>query len=241
MNAAATALLGARVFDGLSAEARAQAIARARVRRLRRGELLERQGEPARRFYIVESGTLKLTQVTAGGRAIIVRFVVAGQPFGAMAALERGVYPVTAQAVEPTAVLEWSRETLSRLIAEHPRIRANLMAVIADHLTEALSRVTGLATERVAQRVARTLLRLARQTGRAVERGVLIPIPLTRQDLAELADTTLYSVSRTLARWTAAGVLESRGRRLVLRAPERLAEIAGAARDGAAPPGRRGG
>jgi CRP/FNR family transcriptional regulator, nitrogen oxide reductase regulator len=51
---------------------------------------------------------------------------------------------------------------------------------------------------------------------------VLITAPLTRQELAELTGTTLYTVSRTLSQWQAEGVLRARGRHLVVLAPDRL-------------------
>jgi CRP-like cAMP-binding protein len=55
--------------------------------------------------------------------------------------------------------------------------------------------------------------------------GVLIAHPLTRQELAELAGTTLYTVSRTLSRWQARGWLRSERRRLLVRAPKQLVAL----------------
>lgn len=214
------------VFRGLSAAAQADVLAHARRRQVGRRELLARQGEPADRFYVVESGTLKLTQVTADGREVLVRFVGPWQPFGAVAALEGGHYPVTAQAVEPTRVYEWPRPVITELAARYPALRANLMQALADHMTDALARVRELATERVPQRLARALVRLAQQRGRQAEGGWLIEHPLTRQDLADLAGTTLYTASRILARWTAAEIVATVRGRLLIRQPEKLARLA---------------
>ena len=63
---------------------------------LKRGDTLARQGEPARHFYLVESGFLKLLQLTAEGTELIVRFVSPGEPFGGVVALGDARYPVTA-------------------------------------------------------------------------------------------------------------------------------------------------
>ena len=67
-------------------------------------------------------------------------------------------------------------------------------------MTDALTRVRELTTARVGQRLAQTLLRLTRQCGQATAGGVLITQPLTRQELADLTGTTLYTVSRTLTK-----------------------------------------
>lgn len=215
-----------RIFDGLDARERRAWLDEALTRDLGRGDVLARQDAPADTFFLVESGLLKLVQSTAAGDDVIVRLVGPCEPFGGVVALEGAVYPVTALAVGPTRARAWSAASLGRLIAAHPQVRTNIMREMADHLTEAMTRVRELATERVEQRVARTLVRLLRQCGQQTPYGMSIPYPLTRQELAELSGTTLYTVSRTLAAWQADGLLRPTGRRLLVRDAGRLSEIA---------------
>jgi CRP-like cAMP-binding protein len=56
--------------------------------------------------------------------------------------------------------------------------------------------------------------------------GVLLTHPLTRQELAELTGTTLYTVSRTLSQWQGEGILRSTNRRLLVKQPRRLETLA---------------
>jgi CRP-like cAMP-binding protein len=70
------------------------------------------------------------------------------------------------------------------------------------------------------------LLRLADQAGRKIDGGVLIDQPLSRQDLAALTGTTLYSVSRVISEWTQMGILDSGRERVVIVQRETLAAIA---------------
>jgi len=221
-------LLRSRIFDGLTDDERARWLARAASTSLERGAVLARQGEPARYFQLVESGFLKLLQVTADGAEVIVRFVAPGEPFGGVVALSDAPYPVTAVAVQPSTLKTWTREAVMELLADHPQVRVNLMREMAAHMTDALTRVRELATARVSQRLAHALVRLARQCGEAGPDGVMLTQPFTRQELADLTGATLYTVSRTLAKWEAEGVVRSRNRRLVLtsvRALERLATV----------------
>ena len=90
------------------------------------------------------------------------------------------------------------------------------MREMTSHMTDALTRVRELSSAPVEQRLAYALLRLAQQYGQKTTGGVLIAQPLTRQDLAELTGTTLYTVSRTLSKWESAGLVSSKGRQLVL-------------------------
>lgn len=220
-----------RIFDGLDPRARQEWLSEAATRTLRAGAPLARQGEPADALYLVEQGLLKLVQVTPEGHELIVRFVGPLDPFGGVVALEGATYPVTALAVEPMRLRVWPRATLASLLARHPQVRTNLLREMTTHMTDALTRVSELATERVGQRLAHTLLRLGRQVGEPTSEGLLLRHPLTRQELAELTGTTLYTVSRILSRWQADGVIESRGRRLLVRSTERLQELTEVAED----------
>jgi CRP-like cAMP-binding protein len=100
------------------------------------------------------------------------------------------------------------------------------MREMAAHMTDALTRVRELTTERVGQRLAHTLLRLMRQCGQTTPEGTLIVHPLTRLELAELTGTTLFTVSRTLTQWEAEGILRTVGRRLLVTAPRQLDVLA---------------
>lgn len=219
-------LIASRIFDGLGDEDRRLWMDEGAMRSLKRGDALATQGDEAHTFYLIERGLLKLVQLTPEGHELIVRFVGPGEPFGGVVALDGATYPVTALAVEPTALRGWPKQTLARLLERFPQVRTNIMREMTAHMTDALTRVRELTTERVGQRLAHTLLRLMRQCGKATPQGVLITHPLTRQELAELTGTTLYTVSRTLSQWQADGVLHSTNRRLLVKQPQRLEAIA---------------
>lgn len=214
------------LFQGLSAEERETVLRRAVSRQAERRQILFHEGDPADALYVVDTGRVKLTQLTADGQEVLVRFMGPGDLFAAIAALPNSLYPVTATAVEATRLLLWHRADLEDLCSRYPRIRANLLQTMSGHMREALGRVRELSTERVAQRLARALLRLVRQAGRRVETGVLIDHSLSRQELAEMTGTTLYTVSRILSQWEEEGIVEAGRERVLVRTPHRLVAIA---------------
>ncbi|HSK77843.1 MAG TPA: Crp/Fnr family transcriptional regulator [Thermoanaerobaculia bacterium] len=190
-----------RLFQGFAPEEAEKVLAGGTPRVLRRGEVLFREGEPANALFLVESGRIKLTQITAEGQEVIMRYLAPGDAFAAVALFDRGTYPVAARATERTRLRAWSREVLPGLIRRHPRFEANLLRIVSTHTQEALSRVRELATEPVAQRLARTLLRLAQQIGRREPGGSVLIERITQQELAEISGTSVYTASRTLAEW----------------------------------------
>ena len=226
MTASSASSASAVLFQDVPVAGVKLALQRAVPRQLGRKQALFHEGEPAAALYLIQSGRLKLTQLSPDGQEVLVRFVGPGEICAGVAALQGSSYPVTAQAVETVRLLLWPREVLRELCDRYPQMQTNILRTITGHLQESMTRTRELATEKVPQRVARTLLRLADQAGRQVDGGVLVDHPLSRQELAEMAGTTLYTVSRLIARWEADGIVEAGRQRVTIRSRQRLAELA---------------
>lgn len=224
--AVARAVIESALFRGMAAAVVEEVLAAAVLRSLAAGEALFLQGDPVEALYVVESGRLKLSQVTPDGEEVIVRTVGPGDIVVGVAVLDKRTLPVSGVAISECRVLAWPRPRILELAARHPLLRMNVVSTIADRMHDSLSRIRELSTESVGQRVARALLRLARDSGRVVENGTLIDQPLGRQELAELAGTSMFTASRLLARWAREGVLEVGRQRVVVRSMERLRRLA---------------
>jgi len=222
------ALADSPLFGGLEADAILEVVAAGSTRRLEAGEALFRQGDAVDSLQVIESGRIKLSQLSVEGEEVVVCTLGPGEIVAGVALLDKRIFPVSGIAVADTLVRLWSRDRIQELAVRYPKLRTNVMATIADRMHGSLSRIRELATEKASQRVARALLRLASDTGREVENGVLIDRPLGRQDVADLAGASMYTASRLLARWAREGVLEVGRQRVVVRSMRRLERIAGA-------------
>lgn len=210
-----------RLFDGLADSASREILVAAVPRMLKARQVLASAGDPATTFYLVVVGHLKLSKIAPDGREVIARFIGPGDPYAGIVLMGHPTYPVAATAVEPARVLGWPKAVITDLAGRHPQLRTNILQEITRHMTDALDRVTELSTERVSQRLARTLLRLAEHDGHTRGRSVEIAHPITRQELADLSGTTLFTVSRLLSRWEERGLIEStRGHVTLQRLPE---------------------
>jgi CRP-like cAMP-binding protein len=119
-------------------------------------------------------------------------------------------------------VLAWPAASWARLVARYPSLAASALQTVGSRLQDTQARVIEISNEQVEQRVAHALLRLAKQAGRKVERGIEIDFPISRQDIAEMTGTTLHTVSRILSAWECQGLVEGGRQRIVLRDPHRL-------------------
>lgn len=217
----------AELFAGLAPAIMAEAAQAAATRRLAKGDVLFDQGEEARACFVVLDGRVKLAQLTPDGNQVVVHYVGPGEMLAVAAIFVHTGYPGTASAVQDSTVLEWDRKTITRLMERHPRIALNALETVGKRFQALQERFRELATERVERRIARAVLRLARQAGKRLpEGGVLIDFPVSRQDIAEMTGATLHTVSRTLSAWESDGLIESGRQRIVIKKPHGLVQIA---------------
>jgi CRP-like cAMP-binding protein len=185
------------------------------------GAVVCREGDPADALFLVLAGRVKLAQISEGGDEVVLRFAGPGDVFGGLAVLDGKPYPFSGSAVEPSRVLLWTRTVLDALFTRVPAFQRNVLAIVGGHGREALDRARELATEPVPRRIARALQRLLpRNEDGALIRGV------TQQDLAQMAGTTIFTVSRTLAEWQRAGILETGRGRVTVRDAAALGRLA---------------
>lgn len=214
------------LFQRVKPEELALIAAAAGRKHVPRDEFFFQQGDAATALYILDAGQVRMTQLTPEGNQVILRFIRAGDMFGGVAAFGLAEYPAAAQAVEDSSALFWDAASMHDLMLHIPQVALNALAHTAETIVQLQDRVRELQTERVERRVARALLRLARQSGKRIETGVLIDMPLSRQDLAEMTGTNLYSVSRILSAWEKRGLVEAGRERVVLTLAHQLVEIA---------------
>jgi CRP-like cAMP-binding protein len=186
-----------------------------------------RQGDDAACVGIMFSGRAKMVQLTLDGRQVLLRYLVAGQEFGLLSILPGYAYPVSIEAVEECQVLYWPGQTLAAAFIRCPEIALNSLRIMVLRNQELQARYRELLTDRVEQRLARALVRLAHIAGASDDQGTLITLPLSREDLAEMIGTTLYTISRTLSQWEQAGLVATGRERIVVCAPDELEQIAG--------------
>jgi CRP-like cAMP-binding protein len=219
-------LAGVPLFRGLASDALARVVELASPRRTSAGEFFFNEGDEAEAMFVLTDGRVKLTQLTPEGHQIVLRIISPGEAFGGVGAFGEPAYPVSAEAVDASTALAWTSATMRRLLQSEPTLALNALNFVSARLHDLQRRYRQLMTERVERRVARALLRLVKEAGRRVDKGVEIDFPVSRQDIAEMTGTTLYTVSRLLSAWEDQGIVQSGRQRIVLTTPHALVAIA---------------
>jgi len=185
------------------------------------------QGDESTHLYVLTSGQVKLMQSNPNGQRVNLRTIHPWQMFGALGVVrEEATYPATAQALEDSSALAIESGFLHSLLETSPHISFDLMNLMTSYIQEMQSRYRELATERVEQRMANALIRLAGQVGVKSEKETAIVLFFSRQDVAEMTGTTLYTVSRLLSEWERKGIIETGREKIKIIKPHDLVRIA---------------
>ncbi len=212
------------LLQGVSAAEWVTMAACARQQRLPRRTVLCRQGEPLRQVSLLLSGRAKVTQLSPGGEEVILWLRQPGEVLGALGLAPGTVIPATIQATEPCHVLGWDAATFELLSERYPVLRRNAVTILLESLLRLQERFREMATENVASRLAKTLSRLLADS--APGRGAANRVTLSREELAQMTGTTLFTVSRLLSEWKQRGIVDSRRQAILVHDTERLLELA---------------
>lgn len=189
------------------------------------GDMVYAAGDPAERLFVVAEGKMKLLQHAANGRNVLLDILTTGEFFGNLTVLGADVYADTAQAQAPSCVLSIRSEAFREVLNEHPELALKTLAVMAERLKAANRRVLQLSSMPVEKRIAFTLTELGRKLGRANETGLLIDVPLSRDDLAEMTGATPETVSRVMSQLQTNGIIESGRQWVAIANREQLAAL----------------
>ena len=213
------------MFRGLSPDQHQRLAPLASVRDLSRGEILWREGDDADSLTVIVRGQVKIVRHSDAGDVILEIFGE-GEPVGAIAVYNCMPYPATAVALEPVTLLCIPRRDYFELLDRNPEFTRAIMRELTK-LTLALTRkVQESRGQRVDGRVAQLLGSLADRMGKDADGGVLVPLKLTRQEVADLVGTTVESAIRVLSRWGREGIVVTRDDGFLIPSRARLTQIA---------------
>lgn len=210
------------IFNGVPPEDIDAVLALARPRRLTEGTAVFRQGAPAKEFFLLLNGRLRVQQTSPDGQQIVVRHINPGDLFGIARAVRRSDYPGTAVAVVESLALVWPESRWDAFIGRNPAFAVGAMQTVGARLQDANTRIRELSTEAVERRIAHAILRLVSQAGRKTSEGIEIDFPVTRADIAEMSGTTLHTVSRVMSGWQQQGLVALGRKRVTVRDAHRL-------------------
>jgi CRP/FNR family transcriptional regulator, anaerobic regulatory protein len=160
-------------------------------------ETLFLQGEEADSVYNITQGVARLYKLLADGRRQIVGFALPGDFLG-LAMRER--YGFSADAVEPIVACRFARTAYSALANEKPHLLRRLYEFATLELTLAQDQMMLLGRRTAEEKVVSFLLHMRGRWAKLGRPSVTVPLPMSRQDVADFLGLTIETVSRTFTK-----------------------------------------
>jgi CRP-like cAMP-binding protein len=213
------------LFLGLEPRAVDEVVAGARRRTFQRDEVVFHEGDPGDSMQLVVRGHFGTRATTERGDVCMFRVFGPGDMFGrqALGALQ-AVRSMTVVSLDESETLEFFRRQLDELRAAHPSVNDALLGMLGMELARTAERLLEALFVDADRRVRRRLLELG-EMYRDRETDVKV-IPLTQEQIAELAGTSRATVSRVLAEEQRRGTIMKRRRTIAVLDAEELSRWA---------------
>jgi CRP-like cAMP-binding protein len=212
------------LFADILLNDRAQIVGVARERQYSRGQTIYIEGDNQRQVVLLTSGSAKMVQCGQDGSAVILRLCGPGELVGTLGISLQAKYRSTSQAVTKCSALVWESGVFESLARRYPSLRLNVAYILYKQLEDMEDRFREISTERVASRLSRQVMRLVEQVG--IHSNGSVEIKITREELAQLIGTSLYTVSRLLSAWDRQAIVTTRREGFSVNNLKALAELA---------------
>lgn len=203
------------IFFNLTPAECKEVISAAREKQFLRRQTIFLEGAPCKQVILVLSGCVKTTQLGPTGCEVILRLSGPGELVGALEPYLGSNNLVTAKTTQPTTALVWDSSVFEQVSERFPVLRRNTARLLGVRLQELEERFREMSTQKIAPRLSQQLIRLSNQL-RQHTKGAL-KISLSREELAQLTGTTLFTVSRLLSHWERQGIVSTRRETVVVR------------------------
>ena len=188
-------------FNGLPDEAITDANTLFREQGYETGDNIYFTGDPAVMLYVVAAGKVKLLRHAPTGQEVLLDLLLPGDFFGSLPLLRENTHPDTAQAHTTCCALTITGDDFQKILQQYPQVSLALLEIVSHRLREAREIIHQISAAPVENRLAATLLKLADKLGEEHDGELLIQLPLSRQDLADMTGATGETVSRIMSQF----------------------------------------
>lgn len=213
------------LFQELSPTQLAKLEPACRERRLSKGSMLFQKGDPAKGFFVVVFGQIKLAFPSAQGNEKVVQIVGPRQSFGEAVMFLDLPCPVFAEALLDSLLLQIGSGPVFDLLETDPLFARRMLAGLSMRLHSLVQDVETYSLRSSAQRVVGYLLQHCPQNEGACEGSFDISLPTSKQVIASRLNLTPETLSRIFHDLTANGLIAVSGKQITINDAKRLREF----------------
>ena len=164
-----------------------------------RSQYIFQEGVEAKELYIIHSGKVQISKISADGQELTLRICSQNDIIGELTLFtENAKYLLNAKVLERAEIGVIKRDALEKALLEKPALAFEFMKWVSEHLRRMQTKFRDLVLHGKKGALYSTLIRMTNSYGILKEDGILIDLPLTNQELANFCATSRESVNRML-------------------------------------------
>jgi CRP-like cAMP-binding protein len=176
----------------------------------RKNEKIFHQGEPADSIYFIQTGRVKITVVSAGGKEAVLAMPGPHDFFGEGSLVKQSLRVSTAETLEPSTVFRVEKRAMIRALHGQPELSEKFMASLLSRNIDLEEDLCDQLFNHSEKRLARVLLKLARLQEHDVAVDASVPV-LSHETLAEMVGTTRSRITHFMNKFRTMGLIEYNG------------------------------
>lgn len=185
--------------------------------RYQKGDVIFREGAVPAGIFLVRSGQVKKYKVDQIGKEQIIYVANQGELIGYHAVLSEERYPDSAEAMEDSFVSFIPREDFAATLLRSPLFMQRLLKALSHEFTVLANSISVFAQRTGPERLAIALVVLREKSKNAQPAGQEVVLNISRSDLANIAGIAQENVIRLLKEFKTEGILETDGRKILIR------------------------
>ncbi len=189
------------------------------------GIIFRESAYPTGIFYIID-GKVKKYKVDKDGKEQIIYVANTGELLGYHALLSEDRYPDSAAAIEESRIAFIPREDFLVTLEQSDVLSRRLLKTLSHEFAVLANSLTLFSQKSVRERLALQLVVIREKYKINFQPGIPIEINMSRDDLASLVGTARENVVRVLSEFKELGILETKGRKIIVHDVNKLVEIA---------------
>lgn len=214
------------LFSGLSEQDQTNILDQCTRRVAPRRTVIVRQGRGGRDMFIIESGSLKVSVVSAEGKEISFVVLQQGDHFGELSLIDGCPRSATVTTIENSELLVLGHSGYQQLLQQHPRTATKFLTYLLVTLSNRLRATDELYQDsvfmEVSSRLAKFLLKTSTDDGSSNSSPKRIDIRLSQYELGTLVNASRESVNKQLRDWELKGIVGVDKGKITLLKPDYL-------------------
>ncbi len=192
----------------------------------KKGEIIFREGSYPSGIFFISDGKVKKYKLDKEGREQIIYVANTGEILGYHAILAEERYPDSAAAIEESMISFIPREDFLETLHQSEILSRRLLKTLSHEFAVLANSLTMFAQKSVRERLALQLIVLREKYKVNFQPGMPVEINMSRDDLASLVGTARENVVRVLTEFKETGILETKGRKIIVHDVNKLIDMA---------------